>query len=148
VIVGDDYPSLPSAPVAGGGPGTYALPLNVPLTNPPTAVSVMMNFKMQSFTGAYTIGSLNGRIFRLGAPVAGAPGIFNLDPQFGMQPIPSGWSFSPDVMPNPFTSPSLNSSAKVYLIGAGRTDPTATGTNAYTGPAQDIGAYVSYFQVQ
>jgi len=152
VIVADDYP-MPGTPVspttsapaqpAGGGPADYNIPPNV--------------------AGFYTVGAMNGRIFRLGKAVTedfnevetsayvNRPGTFDLDPQYGMRPPPqvaSGPNFSPDVIPNP-ASGETSYYAKVYIIGAGRADPTTYGPNAvYLGGAQDIGCFATYIQVQ
>jgi hypothetical protein len=153
VIIADDFPALsnPAMKPAIGGPSDYALQPNIP--------------------GSYAVGSMNGRIFRLGAPVPPGPnaalqvnilpGTFNLDPAYGMRPIPPGGAYSPDNIPNPAllaAIPIIDSEyvplhtsgcAKVYIIGAGKTNPGDTNNPpAYTGAVQDIGAFASYIQVQ
>jgi len=148
VIIADDFPLVQTVVPFEGGPALpdYLLPKNIPGAS------------------GFAIGSLNGHIFRLGAPVpvnASAnppigPGTFNLDPAYGMRPASGGFT-SPDTIPNTammqaagMSWPASGMCAKVYIIGAGRTDPTVTsGSNAtYTGSAQDIGIFTTYFQVQ
>jgi len=125
VIIGDDYPM--GSAYGNGAPQDYVLPDNVPGTVHP-----------------FSVGALNGRIFRLGAAVPGAPGNFYLDPAYGMRQ-PTGGGNSPDVVPTIAGGPP----AKVYIIGIGRTDPNQAGNNpSYSGAAQDIGVFTSYFQVQ
>jgi hypothetical protein len=128
VIIADDYPFDPSAPKAAP---PYLLPLN---------------------DVKYQVGAVNGRIFRLGAAVAGSPGLFNLDPTFGMS---GSAAASPDTIPNPELGPGginltgwTNLRAKAFIIGAGLTDPTRTVTpNPPSGQAQDIAVYTTFFQV-
>jgi hypothetical protein len=122
VIIADDCPYSSSGAPGNAAGQDYSLPDNIP--------------------GGFTVGALNGRIFRLGAVNPNMPpGSFFLDPAYGMRPA-SGGGVSPDTVPaflgNPY--------AKAYIIGAGRADPTVTGN--YSGQAQDIGVYTSYFQVQ
>jgi type II secretory pathway pseudopilin PulG len=131
VIIADDFPN----PNHNGV--NYFLPPNIP--------------------GFFAVGSLNGRIFRLGKAItedlnelaAYPPGTtFDLDPQYGMRPppnLPGGPNVSPDIIPNPYTGTAYQQAAKVYIIGTG----SSTSVN---GPAptssQDIGVFATYFQVQ
>jgi hypothetical protein len=139
VIVIDDYPYDASTPTTAA----YNLPLNNSTTTPPLLV-----------------GSLNGRIFRLGDAIpanpSGSPpipvGTFDLDPAYGMQ---SPGTASPDQIPNPNLPASAKGPwARVFIIGAGRTNPTSsasadvTGPTAFSGNAQDVSVYTTYIPVQ
>jgi hypothetical protein len=150
IIVADDYPFDPTNTATLN----YTLPLNI--TN-------AVNPAFPPYP-TYRVGSLNGRIFRLGQQVlTNSAGqnlteTFTLDPAYAMRPPDTATnrnapSYSPDTIPNPgmaasFASPatvSANFRAKVYLIGAG---PTSLGSTTVSGPAQDIGVFSSFFQVQ
>ena len=119
VIVADDYPYNEASPTKA----TYPLP--------PPASGII-------------VGGHNGRIYRLGQPIAAnatasppiPPGTFDLDPVFGMQNVN-------DVIPLANKCPW----ARVYLVGAGYTDPTNIAAGR-TGAAQDIAVYTTFFQVQ
>jgi len=152
VIVADDYPFDPSGTRVQGSSSQadYYMQPNIP--------------------GYYAAGALNGRIFRLGkvstedgnVGIAFDPGTFDLDPQYGIRPpvmMPDKTLKSPDTIPNAYMLAEARGTfqfgkagggyAKVYIIGAGRTDPTTSGSSAtYTGGAQDIGIFATYFQVQ
>jgi type II secretory pathway pseudopilin PulG len=143
VIVADDYPG---PVVQSSGSVDYPLPYNYP--------------------GVYSVGALNGRIFRLGKPTVAdgnqggqvyLPGTFDLDPQYGVRPPNSTTVESPDTIPSRYllgnpafsnvVAPTFGQGggyAKVYIIGAG-VDPS---TGAVSGSAQDIGVFATYFQVQ
>jgi hypothetical protein len=156
VVISDDYPFDPAT---NGGtyvaPGSYKVWPNIV---PPSTATLG--------TAQYTLGALNGRVFRLGQlvpadPTANPPilpGTYDLDPAYGMRP-PQGISkYSPDTMPNPdlvtaHPASALNNlRAKVYMIGKGRTDPTnATGQFApvdYSGGAQDIAVFTTYIPAE
>ncbi len=164
-----------ATPTPAAVTGAYVIiaddfPLNPIATSTPAAAAAQDYNLQQNITPAagnsaptYSVGSLNGRIFRLGTPVttSGArPGTFNLDPTYGMRPASAGNGYySPDTVPNPdmvfaggtnSTSLQNRACAKVYIIGAGRTDPNPanTGYSTYAGPAQDIGVFSTFFQVQ
>jgi type II secretory pathway pseudopilin PulG len=140
VIIADDFPFNPTS---GSTTLNYTLPDNIV---PPAGF----------IAPAYSVGALNGHVYRIGSPVAGSPGYFNLDSAYGMRPASAGTGiYSPDTVPNPDMCSvaagimAQQSCAKVYIIGAGRTNPQVTsGTNLYSGPAQDIGVFSTYFQVQ
>jgi hypothetical protein len=162
VIIADDYPFSPSGQATTPGvtqPQDYNIPPNL------TELASITNTPVYP---VYSVGSLNGRIFRLGAPVTQdasgntlPPGTFNLDPAYGMRPASTSQyapTYSPDTIPNPDVTVLANNRnfnpiaqggmgcAKVYIIGAGATSPGSA--SPYSGPAQDIGIYASYFQVQ
>jgi type II secretory pathway pseudopilin PulG len=140
VIVADDYPYLIKQPTLS----PFQLPLNNSAANPDLVV------------GAY-----NGRVFRLGQPVPAnssstpvvPPGTFELDPAYPMPAVPS--STSPYLIPTTGINGPL---ARVYLVGAGRTNPLstndttaaqqATTLTTYSGNAQDTGVYTTFFPVQ
>jgi hypothetical protein len=156
VIIADDYPFDPAS---NGGvypaAGAYIVwPNIVPAAGAPVG------------TPQWSLGALNGRIFRLGQLIPAdasanppvAQGTYELDPVYGMRPPQGLQTYSPDTMPNPdlvaaHAGQQLGKlRAKVYMIGRGRTDPTnALGLTApveYSGPAQDIAAYTSFIPVQ
>jgi hypothetical protein len=116
VIVADDYPFAPGTPSAAN----YQMPSPAPY--PP-------------------IGSMNGRIFRLGTAAGPGPSglgtIYNLDPAYGMLP---GGAGSPDTVLSP-GGPG-NFGVKVYIVGVGQVN------GAYTGPTQDTGVFATYFPVK
>jgi hypothetical protein len=150
VIVADDYPYNPIL----AGP-IYTLPPNVlPQQPPPIAASKTPN--------SFTVGQVNGRIFRLGTPILEdyevgiiyPPGTYDLDPQYGMRPIPSAagvYPESPDTVPcqylqnlSPVYQPQFQKFfAKVYIIGMARDD-----SGVYNKAAQDIGVYSTLVPVQ
>jgi hypothetical protein len=127
VIVADDFPF---SPLGGATTGSYQLPANQPTANPP-----------------FSVGAMNGRIFRLGSAVQGAAMLgstFNLDPAYGMLP---GGPTSPDTVPNPQIQGSGGFGSggfgvKVYLVGVGQLNGT------YSGPTQDTGVFATYFPVK
>jgi hypothetical protein len=133
VIVADDYPAPFGAFTSPTAP--YTLPQNIPSLGglPP-----------------FTVGALNGRIFRLGAMVGpGSIGtVYNLDPAYGM--LPNGpYSASPDNVPSSAFAPNVaanylggNFGIKVYIVGVGQVN------GAYTGPTQDTGVFATYFPVK
>jgi hypothetical protein len=154
VIVADDYPFDPTNPFLL----SYSLPPNSLLPQPPPAAP-------PSLPTTYTVGALNGRIFRLGTPVSEdleiidpstgkptqyPPGVFDLDPQYGMRPprtTPGYFPESPDTMPADyllqFNPGSASLYAKVYIVGIGK-----DGQGNYAKNAQDIGVYATYVPVQ
>jgi hypothetical protein len=101
-------------------------------------------------TAGYTVptnagvGSHNGRIYRLGQPVPAnasatppvPPGTYDLDPAYGMQA-------GSDAIPIQANGPW----ARVFIVGVGRTDPQNNATG-YSGTAQDIAVYTTFFPVQ
>jgi type II secretory pathway pseudopilin PulG len=160
IIIADDYPYDGTSAMTMSSTAGYALPPNL---LPPTA-----------YAGApptFAAGALNGRIFRLGTVAttddngnAYPPGVYNLDPQYGMRP-PSTQAgapnWSPDTVPNPALTMGIVSGigpplAKVYIVGMGRSNPNSTlgqpgaapYDQSYSGAAQDVGVFSSYFQVK
>lgn len=154
VIVSDDY----SYDSKQSGVTPYTLPQNDPI---PTKDGFPSSYP------AWTVGALNGRIFRLGAAVPANPngtppvypGTYELDSAYGMRPGVNG-GLSPDTIPNPSIPAIPNNTnpapwARCFMIGAGRTDPTAvynaaTYSNAsnYSGAAQDVSVYTTFIPVQ
>jgi type II secretory pathway pseudopilin PulG len=128
VIVADDY-AYGGNTLAAASSATYTLPANV------------------TGTPGFTVGSLNGHIFRLGQPVPANsasnptvdPGTFELDPQ---TPAPGTQAGGTDVLPTQTGGPR----GRVYLVGAGRTDYT-TYASPISGPTQDIGIFSGYVPV-
>jgi hypothetical protein len=121
VVIADDFPPLPGMNRFTGGPADYGLQPNLPYNS--------------AIPGHYTVGELNGRIFRLGVQVPAtpantnanpviAPGTFNLDPAYGMRPAPSAPAvppggnlpppYSPDTIPNPY----MLSNAQFPTVGS------------------------------
>jgi hypothetical protein len=156
VIVADDYPYNPTTPSSG----IYALPPNVVPPQPPP-------LKAPTAPNSYTMGQVNGRIFRLGAAITEdyeigilyPPGSFDLDPQYGIRGVPTtpgAFPESPDTLPCSYlinTNPVYkNFYAKVYIIGMGKDDPKRTAaTNppaTYGKGAQDVGVYSTLVPVQ
>jgi hypothetical protein len=136
VIIADDFPFG----VPAQNPDYELLPNN-PTANPP-----------------YLVGALNGRIFRLGSYVGSSTvnggAVYNLDPAYGMRPTPSnGGVESPDTVPSQAMLTAAGASAgsygggqfrvKVFMVGAGQLNG-----GAYTGTAQDIGVFATYFPVK
>jgi hypothetical protein len=159
VVVSDDYPFDPAT---NGGTMPAAGPYKVfPNVPDPSSTPAAPAWR-------WMLGSLNGRIFRLGQPVPAdptanppvLPGTYDLDPAYGMR-SPQGLNtkYSPDTMPNPdlvaahIAGNLTNLRARVYMIGQGRTDPTyavGTVTNpvTYSGGAQDIAVYTTYIPAE
>jgi hypothetical protein len=168
VIIADDYPFNPSFTPAYSSvaPSTanYQLPPNLSLYN--TLVNPVQT------KAYYAVGSLNGRIFRLGQQIPATSAtnknvvIYNLDPAYGMRPPASnGPAYSPDTVPNPdfvayetavntIQSPAALC-AKVFIVGQGRASnkyvlggPLNGHPPTYSKGAQDIGVFTTYIPVQ
>ena len=137
IVIADDYPYDSGSPAGLN----YSLP------------TVAANRAM--------LGKLNGHVYRLGPPVPAdtlsnpkvLPGTFELDPQY--ETVPAGTPPGAFVVPLPFAGGGNNTLARVYLVGAGRTNAlSASDANpdltltTYSGPAQDIGVYTTLFPVQ
>ena len=160
VIVADDYPY---SNLTGPTVTPYTLFPNSPGGSPPSAV-------LPNGSPPFINGAFNGRIFRLGQPVPAnttatppvPPGTFELDPQYMTVPASvtlPGTSTSivvTTLLPSfPGGTSASGPWARVYLVGAGRTNalsstdaaPAATLTT-YTGPAQDTGVFSTFFPVQ
>ncbi len=139
VIIADDYPFDPSKPAAAD----YPLPRDtIPADSTPASP---INYP-------FHVGALNGRIFRLGAAIPTNPGLYDLDPAYGMRGGP-GADSSPDTVPNTAlvnrVATAKDLRAKVYIIGVGKTDPTVAPPNeTYTGAVQDIAVYTTIIPAQ
>lgn len=140
IIVADDYPYdsgsyNPAAPSAAGS--TYLVPQTVTV-------------RASGYTGTATVnvGQSNGRIYRLGSPVAGQAGTYELDPTTPMR-APEGIVPSLDQLPasQPASPGVAGPLAKVYIVGLAHSDPT-TPNSAYTGLSQAIAAYTTFVSVQ
>jgi Tfp pilus assembly protein PilV len=136
VIIADDYPYgatySPTTGIDSAVAGSYVQPPTVvsdPLSPPQLTVPT---------------GQSNGRIYRLGTAVPNMPGTYDLDPNFGMQ-RPGVNGISPDQLPLLQSAAANGPLAKVYIVGRGRTDPTAA---AYSGAAQDIAVYTTFIPAQ
>ncbi len=151
-------PTLLNAPPAAAAPGAFVIvaddyPYDAS-DSPATATSYPLTGNLPGFT----VGALNGHIFRLGQLVPPnqstanpvPPGTFELDPQYAT--VPSGTQTLIPIQPS--GTPATGPWARVYLVGAGRTaalsptDPTPANTlTTYSGPAQDIGVFTTFFAV-
>jgi hypothetical protein len=162
VVVADDYAWNPTQNPAQA---MYQLPPNL-IPAPKTTGLTNTNQYV------YSVGSVNGRVFRLGKPItedfeqgiAYPPGTFDIDPQYGMRPptvSQNGTLYSGDSIPSPVfmipaspiknfaygnpntVPPTMTPIAKVYIVGMGKDDQGNYGKDA-----QDIGVFTTIVPVQ
>ncbi len=140
VILADDFPCDPATPSTA----RFVLPFDFDRGATVTAAGVSPTGSAQSFH----VGSLNGRIFRLGtlssdhlvtdpatgnvSRVAGAtPSTFDLDPSYGMRPVPAD-PYQPQYSPDTIPSPSLTYSP-VYPLTTPPPTPAPVYGSRYAG---------------